>query len=274
MNSITRFFFYSNFFISLCAFALTLGIFCFEEVTFILLIPNAIFSFLSVFAFYNFQRLFLFQYYKERQETGIFIWLKSNRLILIFFIALVFCLLLPLCLAVILDNLFLLILIAFFSVLYFFPLFPIRNFIFIKPFYVSFFWVIICIVIPWKYMGLGNTLSLILLSIAQFIFIASLCIQFDVRDMKLDLSKGVKTLPMVLGIKNAKLFSAGMMLVYSVIMVKLNLHFFVPVLLTLVLSVALIFLNHTERKQYHYLFLLDGCILFQVILFLLWKNFM
>jgi hypothetical protein len=78
-----------------------------------------------------------------------------------------------------------------------------RNIPFLKIALISFVWVFMILVMPLLLLGFDFDMDLVNLSLPMLLYVAVLCIPFDIRDRKVDMGK-LKTIPTVVGVKGAK----------------------------------------------------------------------
>ena len=260
---ILNFIIYSNLFIAACVAVFTLQTaYIFRETSqniFLFVIPN----FISTFVLYNIQRLYFSTKYPENKKYG---WYAKNKRLLFTLIILLIISAFDVLLKFFLTNITTLIIYFILSLLslsYFLPPLRLRRFGFFKPFIISLTLVWIAVVLP-----LLNNLnySILIYIISQFLFIAALCIMFDIRDRETDKEMNITTIPVKTGVLNSKIFILILVTLYFMS------GFFWPiknsVIITSIISFALILLtlfSKPSRHNYFYLFLVDGTIILQFI---------
>ena len=252
---------YSNLFIAACVAVFTAQTaFIYDETSqniFLFVIPN----FISTFILYNIQRLYFSTKHPENKKYN---WYAKNKRLLFTLIILLLISAFDILLKFFLANITTLIIYFILSLLslsYFLPPLRLRKFWFLKPFIISLTLVWIAVVLP-----LLNNLnySILIYIISQFLFIAGLCVMFDIRDREIDKEMNITTIPIKIGILNSKIFILVLVTLYFM------LGFFWPiknsVFVTSVTSFALILLtlfSKPSRHNYFYLFLVDGTIILQ-----------
>lgn len=260
---ILDFIIYSNLFIAGCVAVFTLQTaFIFTEISqniFLFIISN----FISTFVLYNIQRLYFSSKYPENKKYG---WYAKNKRLLFTLIILLIISAFDVLFNFFLTNLATLTIYftcSLLSLSYFLPPLQLRTFGFFKPFIISLTLVWIAVVLP-----LLNNLnySSIIYIISQFLFIATLCIMFDIRDKETDKEMNITTIPVKTGVLNSKIFILILVALYFMS------GFFWPiknsVIITSIISFALILLtlfSKPSRHNYFYLFLVDGTIILQFI---------
>lgn len=281
MRNLRNYLLYSNIFIAICAFCLTMCSSYIFPISKIDLLPFAMFSFFSVFTYYNFQRIFQFELDNYKITSKYSIWLKHNfKFKLGSLVLIIFCCL-PFVLELILTNLVWILASGITAVFYFLPIFPMRKILFIKPFFVSFFWVLICILFPLIKLVNFTIYELLVFSVAEFFFIAGLCLLFDIRDMKYDEQAGVKTFPLTYGILATKIITSFLLVFFLILIFCLsyvtdyfrNSTFQQAFVIVFIFSFAATWFANEKRSEYYFAFFVDGCILSQFIVLLGIENF-
>lgn len=106
----------------------------------------------------------------------------------------------------------------------------------------------------------------------HYFYVLAVTIPFDIRDLKYD-DPNKRTIPQVIGIKNSKMMSFGLMLLYAFLAIYfqpyLLLNFFF--LFSILISLFLILGIKTTRNEFYYSGLIEGSILI-VGLSLLFKS--
>lgn len=115
-----------------------------------------------------------------------------------------------------------------------------------------------------------------LLIAKRFLFIAALTIPFDIRDLFEDRQSGLKTIPVMWGEKNAYLFCQFLLGGYIVILFLFrnngfNADFF-ALTVTAILTGWLIFKSKWEKNEYYYFFYMDGVLILQYVVLLLFNK--
>ena len=158
-------------------------------------------------------------------------------------------------------------------------IFRLREIPYLKIFVITFVWTWTTILIPVTAEGINSIdASVVELFAQRFLFIFAITIQFDIRDMKADRQAELKTLPLLLGHGNAKLISVIALIISFIVSVFSSLNAQnTYVLLALVISVilTLFFITRNEKAfpgKYYYHFL-DGALLFQGVLVLMFYFF-
>lgn len=159
--------------------------------------------------------------------------------------------------------------------------FGLRNIPGLKPFLITLVWTLSCVLLPvleaknlhLTQIGMEDTSILIA---KRFLFIGALTIPFDIRDLFQDRQAGLKTIPVALGEKNAYLFCQLLLLGYVVLLFIFRNNGFSTDFWALTLSVifagALIFKARWEKNEYYYFFWIDGILIFQYVVLVLFNK--
>lgn len=114
---------------------------------------------------------------------------------------------------------------AFLTVIYSFPFshfkmkaFDIRRIPGLKNLLIAFVWTLVTAYIPTRLAATeGHLIQLIFTLIERFVFVYALTIPFDLKDIEEDQWQGLRTLPIVLGMTNAKRLSLFLVQIYILI---------------------------------------------------------
>lgn len=261
---------YGNVFIAFCAFAqvlLTYHLFPipvnYENNSYLL------FVLLSTYLQYNVQR----GYYVVNQtivDTERGQWSLKHKKPLLY--SIVVCLAIVFFLCRNLSNLSIGIMVGaeLISTLYYLQPFNLRRYGYVKPFLISFVWVISCGLVPLLENQLFTWHSVWYLA-SQFVFISVLCMLFDVKENESDYLSGVNTYANRFGVKTTKLISACLVLVgFSCFYMFNNTmpYLILSIILRTVLLITILLTDDRRHAFYYYLWV-DGLLILQTILFFL-----
>jgi 4-hydroxybenzoate polyprenyltransferase len=287
MKRLFNFIFYSNFFISFCAAAaswqtyIVVGNLHRAEWVYIA------FVFCSTFVFYNAQRLFLSENYKSENSSERHRWIFRNKKLLTALCVLFFLAALPLVNFWQLNSILIFSVFSLLASLYFLPVVNLRSVPLVKASYIALLWAFSTVVFPYYIKvqhetgfvsAILNNKHLLLLTAERFFFILPLCIVFNIRDMAIDRLAGVKTIPIIYGIRAAKIVSVLMVFVFAALVI-FRCYFvgfvlkhgalsqpFVPALMVSAATTCfVIFMANKNRGEEYYLFVIDGMIALQAI---------
>lgn len=254
---------YSNLFISACASTITIETYLLVHSGINWLYAGFIFS--SSIVLYNYPSLFLSgnEQHSERQR-----WILANKKI-------IWLISIPALIATsVLFFFFPLNLILWFvpvavlSFAYFLPVTNLRAIPIVKAVVVALVWTCITYFFP-----------LVLLSpsgggegggLARFFFLLSLAIAFNIRDIEVDRTAEIKTLPVIFGIQKTKIVCVFFLMICGVFAVFTSYE--VEIKFGLLLSAAsssiLILFASEKRSEYFYSLWMDGMILLHAIILL------
>ncbi len=269
MKKILDFIVYSNLFIALCCAALTLQTVFIFDLTFNKSFDFVIINFTATFCLYNLQRIY---YSSKYEDSPKYCWYIKNRRLIFTLIILTLILSFNfLWHFFILNQTHLLIYssLSIISILYFLPPIQLKKYGIFKPFLIGSVFVFIAILIP---LNFKLSTQIIFYTIAQWVFITALCVLFDVRDMEADKEKKINTIPILVGIKNTKIIVISLFCIYLVFSLILkNNELIFSALFIFCLSIVIILACNVKRNNYFYLLVVDGLILLQFILLIVYN---
>jgi 4-hydroxybenzoate polyprenyltransferase len=165
------------------------------------------------------------------------------------------------------------------SFAYSLPLLPfkdkrrIREFGWIKILVLTLVWTIVTSVLPMLYWNVPLTAYPFEIVI-RFVFMFTLCVAFDIRDMQTDLEAGIATLPNLIGVKNSYRLMDAALLLFVLLSLVQYIRYPIPSRLAGELAAALVTklaINYSKRHSSDriYLGLIDGMMLLYGLLLLL-----
>lgn len=149
-----------------------------------------------------------------------------------------------------------------------------RNLPGIKLFLIAIVWAVSVVVLPIvQAESLYNiqipATETFLLAAKRFLFIAAITIPFDIRDLFQDKLYELKTIPVIIGEKKARIFCLGLLVLYLLLLIlfsqRINLEV-IALTFSLVLTTWLIFKSTIEKNEYYYFLYLDGTMILQFLL--------
>lgn len=276
---------FSNIFIALCAVAQGLVSYQLLGVQPDIYVLGLLFS--STLALYNFSVVLSKPKNPESSTSARVRWIFSHyRLMITISIIAVFSII-PLSLFLSTSSKILLFTLAIISIGYSLPLFSIhdkkfglRNIPGIKLFLIASVWALSCVLLPILEMEKNQTIAVtlndtILLIAKRFLFIAAITVPFDIRDIYQDKFYDLKTIPVLFGEKWSLLICQGFLGAYLILLVLFTKQFdanFFGLSLTIILSGWLIFRSKWKKNEYYYLFFLDGTLILQYLMLLLFSS--
>jgi len=271
IGKILDFFIFSNLLIAMASFLFTLQTALIFKYSASATSFFAITNFISTFILYNLQRIY--QSTKPHSDSRLF-WYDRYKKSL-FTIMLVF---LSLYVSIFQHNylvykegLLLYIPIVVLSLFYFLPPFVFRKAPLVKILIIAFVWVYSSIFIPLTYSDHvfvlfsnlhKNELAYLL---AQFCFIAAICIPFDIRDIESDRQYSVKTLPVHFGLSKAK--TIGMVLLILFMALAQDTTQAMAYFVTGGSGILLTYFSSQHKHRYYFSVLVDGLIILQFVIF-------
>lgn len=183
----------------------------------------------------------------------------------------------------------LLIFLAVLSFAYSLPLFTIgdqkfglRNIPGLKTFLITLVWTMSTVLLPileaqdHQLTDISMRDTTILIA-KRFLLIAALTVPFDIRDLFEDRKLGLKTIPVMIGEKKAYLFCQFLLAGHIVLLFLFKNHGFTTdffaLTTTAILAGWLIFKSNFKRDEYYYFFYLDGILILQYLMVLLFNQF-
>lgn len=165
---------------------------------------------------------------------------------------------------------------ALFSLAYVVPVFRgkkrLRDFHFIKIFLIAFIWTWLTVIMPAMVYNLELQLCTVLMGFERLCFIFAITLPFDIRDLEIDRFNKVKTIPLRLGTRKSKA-TALVFLAMALFFAWLNyytmgisLGTWIAYGLSCLLTAGLIVKSSPSQHDYFYTGLLDGTMIFQVVL--------
>lgn len=278
--SVLDFLLFSNVFMALCGVAQAL-------VTFHLIGSKPVYAVLGILftatlVEYNFSVLVGKPHQPLKSPFKRVRWFYSHHRLMVTFTIVSVLILIPLFLLISMESRLLLIFMAILCAGYSIPLFTIGDHKFglrhvpgLKPFLITLVWTLSCVLLPVleaKDLHL-TTVSMrdtTILIAKRFLFIGALTVPFDIRDLFHDKRTGLKTIPVAFGEKNAYLFCQALLAGYVVLLfIFRNNGFsidFWALTSTMVLTGWLIFRSKWEKNEYYYFLYMDGVLILQYVL--------
>lgn len=159
--------------------------------------------------------------------------------------------------------------------------FSLRNIPGVKLFIIAMVWTASCVLLPILTIEATNSATItlnetILLFSMHFFFIAAIAVSFDIRDIFQDKSNELKTIPVIFGEKNSLLICqillATCLLLLFNFTEKIDGNFF-ALSLTIFISGWLILKSKWKKNEYYYFLFLDGTMILQLIMLLIFSTF-
>ncbi|MCB0685693.1 MAG: UbiA family prenyltransferase [Saprospiraceae bacterium] len=271
---------YSNLFIAVCAASLTYQILYIDQ-DFTWISPYVYLVFFATLFIYSFHRIIGFgKLDRTANNRRINLILKfQNHIVLYGLIGLVG---LTISAFQITFNSFLWLAIpGILAIIYVLPIFGrkrrFRDLPFIKVFAIGLVWAWVCVFIPLLHHNHQLHLPHYLLIIEKLFFIIGITLSFDIRDLKLDQSHQIKTIPVYIGVQRRKIL-ALFLLVLAWMLTYLNyqinyltLNEWIALTLSYLFITVVVWRASENSHDYYFSGLVDGTILLQFILVMLFS---
>ncbi len=239
--------------------------------------------FCSTLALYNFSILLSRPEKPDKSPFRRVRWIFSHYRLMITLTMIAVFSILPLVFFLNTSSKILLISLALISVAYSLPIFSIhdkhfglRNIPGVKLFLIAAVWSLSCVLLPILELESSIEASVtmndsIILIAKRFLFIAAITVPFDIRDLFQDKTNELKTIPVILGEKNALLICQGLLVIYLILLFLFTKNIdgnFLGLMLTIILSGWLIFKSKWQKNEYYYFLYLDGTMIVQFVMLL------
>ncbi|MFI5138229.1 MAG: UbiA family prenyltransferase [Sphingobacteriales bacterium] len=217
-------------------------------------------------------------------------WFFSHYRLMVTFTIVSVLSLIPLFFLISTESRILMVFLGILSFFYSIPLFAIgdqkfrlRNIPGLKQFLITLVWTMSTVLLPILeaqhfHLTEISMRDITILIAKRFLFIAALTVPFDIRDLFDDHQSGLKTVPVMLGEKKAYLFCQLLLGGYVVLLFLFRNNGFNPdffaLTVTAVLAGWLIFKSKWEKNEYYYFFLVDGVLILQYLMLMLFNAIM
>ena len=276
---------FSNIFMALCAVAQGLLTFYITGSKPVYPIIGLLFT--STLGIYNFSILITKPQHPERSAHRRVRWFFAHYRLMVTLTIVSILSLIPLFFLISTASRLLLIFLGVLSFGYGLPLFTVgdqkfglRNIPGLKLFMITLVWTMSCALLPVieaqaMHLASISMRDTTILVAKRFLFIGALAVPFDIRDLFEDRQSGLKTIAVSWGEKNAYLFCQLLLGGYIVLLFLFrrngfNNDFF-ALTLTAILSGWLIFKSKWEKNEYYYFFYVDGVLILQYLMVLLFS---
>ncbi len=155
--------------------------------------------------------------------------------------------------------------------------FYLRQYSIIKIFLISSIWTFSTVLFPILESGVSLSIEeLFFLLFKRFLFVFVLLIPFDIRDIQPDKESNLKTLPILIGEKKSSFLLIFLLLfiVLEYFWFDLNRNFshFSGFISSIVISSFILLNQRIKRNEFYYLILIDGLLILQPLLVLLFST--
>ncbi|RFZ81061.1 hypothetical protein DYU05_20715 [Mucilaginibacter terrenus] len=253
-------------------------------------VPAAIgLLFTSTLGIYNFSILLSKPKRPELSPYRRVRWFFSHNRLMVTFTIVSLLSLIPLFFLLSMESRILLVFLSVLSFCYSLPLFTVgeqkfglRNIPGLKPFLITVVWTLSCVLLPILeaenlHIADVSMRDTMILVAKRFLLIGALTVPFDIRDLFQDRQSGLKTIPVAWGEKNAYLFCQFLLAGYIVLLFLFRNNGFNKDFFALALTAALmgwlIFRSKWEKNEYYYFFYLDGVLVLQYVVLVIFNFF-
>jgi 4-hydroxybenzoate polyprenyltransferase len=280
LQPVFDFLLFSNVFMSLCAVAqamVTYHLIGLQPSTTILGL-----LFVSTLGIYNFSILLTKPKHPQQSANVRIRWFFAHHRLMVTITIISILSLIPLFFMVSMESRLLLVFLAIISFAYSLPLFTLgdqkfglRNIPGLKQFLITLVWTMSIVILPILeaqdlHLTTVDLRDTTILFAKRFLLIAALTVPFDIRDLFEDRESGLKTIPVAIGEKRAYLFCQILLGGYIVLLFLFHNNGFtkdfMALTLTAVLTGWLIFKSKWKRNEYYYFFYLDGVLILQYLM--------
>ncbi len=136
----------------------------------------------------------------------------------------------------------------------------------VKPVLLALTWSLVTVLFPLITSWNSNTDFILLLQ--RFLFMLTICIIYNLRDVETDKRHGVVTIAIMVGEKNTKLIAGFFLLLFaiSVALYEPQLYFKSALLLSALITALVINKAKINGKEFYYKYIIDGCMALQALL--------
>jgi len=171
---------------------------------------------------------------------------------------------------------------AIIAIAYNFPLKSNKNSVFrlrqikgLKIFLIAFSWTLVTVYIPIN-LYIVNKISLTIVLINNFLFIAILSLLFDIKDVRKDKENNLPSIPVLIGEKNSyciiRLVLAVLLISTYFLYDDIGFATTAALLLHILFSYVVIFKLKSSHKNFYYTILIDGLLISQALVVWIAKN--
>ena len=244
--------------------------------------------FTSTLGIYNFSILYTKPVQSEKSSHKRIRWFFAHSRLMVTLTIVSLLSLIPLFFLMTTESRILLIFLSIISFCYSIPLFSVgnqkfslRNIPGLKQFLITLVWTMSTVMLPVLeahhfYLTNVSMRDTTILIAKRFLFIGALTIPFDIRDLFEDKQSGLKTVPVVWGEKKAYLFCQVLLAGYIVFLFLFRdngfSQTFWALTSTAVLTGWLIFKSEWKKNEYYYFFCMDGVLILQYLMLLLFNR--
>lgn len=161
------------------------------------------------------------------------------------------------------------------SLLYYLGPIPLRKVFMLKGFVIGIVWAAVCVAVPFYFFESAVTFTkAACLAGAAFLFVAALCIPFDIRDIEDDFKKGIRSMPLVIGEKRSKITGTLLMLCRLILIIAGNFQAdaVMSVSITTAITIGGILFSSPSRNRFYFSVFIDGMLLLPYLFYLFFRH--
>ncbi len=161
------------------------------------------------------------------------------------------------------------------SLAYFVPILNFRKNALLKLFTLVLVWTLATSLIPILLDQTKFSTIHIVHILSRFCFMMAICLPFDLRDIEIDQSQAIKTIPHFIGEKRTKTLSIIFILIYGLLNFLLYRFFnfdfntFLCLESTFAISLSLLLFSNSKRSEYYFVGTIDGLMILEGLLLFL-----
>jgi 4-hydroxybenzoate polyprenyltransferase len=145
----------------------------------------------------------------------------------------------------------------------------------LKIFLIAFSWTLVTVYIPINFYAV-NKISLAIVLINNFLFIAILSLLFDIKDFQKDKENNLRSIPVLIGEKKSyyiiQLILAVLLISTCFLYNDVGFATTIALLLHILFSYVVIFKLKSSHKNFYYTILIDGLLISQALVVWIAKN--
>lgn len=164
------------------------------------------------------------------------------------------------------------------SLAYFVPIINFRKNALLKLFTLVLVWTLATSLIPILLDQTKFSIIHIVHILSRFCFMMAICLPFDLRDIEIDQSQNIKTIPHFIGEKKTKILSVVFIIIYGLLnyfqyyFLNISINTFLCLVFVFIFSLILLLFSSSNKKEYFFVGAIDGLMILEgLLLFIEWK---
>ena len=162
------------------------------------------------------------------------------------------------------------------SIAYFLPSIKLRQNAWLKLLTLAFVWTMVTAIVPALLNNIDPYSSKSILHFfVRLCFMIGICIPFDIRDLDVDKAENITTLTQKLGENKTRFIAFGFIILYAFLIIgefvmgMFSEKIFIALVISAIINAIVVFMSSSKRNEYFYVALLDGTMILQGVLILL-----